>query len=175
MEKPKGLDELLDYDEYKAYIFSETWNAKRNERLMFDDFKCALCGNRNNVQVHHLVYPIHKNYGTESINDLITVCPECHKLLDGLRKGQRMEFSKFYKSGAELSCWISFDSHDDYLSEREELEKNFDMRNGDIYVTCWIKKEKRQKRDYWRITISTYVALKEKYGDSRVRISINKY
>lgn len=173
MEKPKGIDEILDYDEYKAYILSDIWNQKRNERLLFDDYKCALCGNRNNVQVHHLVYPLHKNYGTESINDLITVCPDCHKLLDGLRKGQRVEFKKYYTPSAALYCWIYFDSFDTFDEMEHELKNDFDMYSGDIPVTYYLGKERKVSTHRGLITISTYLKLKEKYGSDKIKIQIN--
>ena len=46
LKKPKEIDDIFNYDEYKSYIFSNVWDQKRNERLLFDDYKCALCGNR---------------------------------------------------------------------------------------------------------------------------------
>lgn len=108
MKKPSGYDydsQAFDFDEYNAYLNSKEWDAKRTERLKFDEFKCQICGDRRQVQVHHLVYPIHKNYGTEPLRDLITVCPACHKLIDDLRKGQKVKFNKVYKS-KKLVCYI---------------------------------------------------------------------
>lgn len=172
MEKPKGIDEILDYDEYKAYILSDIWDQKRNERLLFDDYKCVLCGSRSNVQVHHLVYPLHKNYGTESINDLMTVCPDCHKLLDALRKGQRIEFKKYYTQTTSLRCWIKFDSFDAYEKEEDELKNNFDLRNGEIPVAHYITKEKKVGICRGFVTIATYLKLKEKYGSERIQLDI---
>lgn len=175
MKKPKDIDDIFNYDEYKSYIFSNVWDQKRNERLLFDDYKCALCGNRNNVQVHHLVYPLHKNYGTESIYDLITVCPDCHRLLDGLRKGQKVEFNKFYKPNARLSCWIYFESLDAFRENIEELKNNFDLCSGDIPVFYYLAKERQTSKLSCRsITITTYLKLKEKYGSDRIRITIDQ-
>ena len=173
MKKPKGLDDLLDYDEYKAYLYSEIWNKKRNERLIFDDFKCCLCGNRNNVQVHHLVYPLHKNYGTETINDLITVCPDCHRLIDGLRKGQHIELSKAYRRTVNIECWINFNSKEEFDEKSDDLKNNFDFESGDIQVKIFLKEEQLVNHFFGFINIQTYVELKEAYGSDNVKILIN--
>lgn len=61
---------------YEEYIKSEAWALKRNQRMRKDHFKCAHCGSTNGLTVHHITY---KNLGHENMNDLITLCWECHK------------------------------------------------------------------------------------------------
>ena len=61
-------------EEHDAYYASQEWKNKREQRLMVDNYECAICGNSDNLQVHHL-YGL-SNDDTES---LITLCQECHE------------------------------------------------------------------------------------------------
>ena len=73
--------------EYSRYLKSDEWAAKRAERLLLDDNKCALCDRPNGtrkdgvtpiLQIHHISY---QRLGNEPMEDLISVCARCHKLL----------------------------------------------------------------------------------------------
>lgn len=63
--------------EYDKYIHSIAWLYLRNKRLAIDGLKCARCG-RPAKDVHHLRYP--SVLGTERMEDLISLCRECHSL-----------------------------------------------------------------------------------------------
>ena len=60
---------------YESYIRSCAWQDKRKQRLAIDDFKCQMCGNKENLEVHHVTYD---RLGNESMDDLITLCERCH-------------------------------------------------------------------------------------------------
>lgn len=62
--------------DYNAYIQSDEWKAKRDQRLALDCNKCQVCGSSDGLEVHHLTY---RNLGHEEMNDLITLCHDCHK------------------------------------------------------------------------------------------------
>lgn len=64
-----------DKPDYREYLRSREWKEKRNERLRYDKYKCRECG-REAVTVHHLTY---ERLGNEDIDDLISLCRECHK------------------------------------------------------------------------------------------------
>ena len=73
--------------EYKRYMCSTQWDKKRKERLELDDNRCVMCGRRNGLrkdgvtpilQVHHITY---KSLGHEPMEDLVSLCPGCHKKL----------------------------------------------------------------------------------------------
>lgn len=64
------------YVDYKTYINSPEWQVKRLERLKLDHCQCQFCGSAVNVEVHHLTY---RRLGHEDINDLITLCDNCHR------------------------------------------------------------------------------------------------
>lgn len=65
----------MNEEDYLA--ISPIWKKLRENRLKKDHFQCVECGNAFNLQVHHIRYP--DIWGTETIDDLVTLCDECHK------------------------------------------------------------------------------------------------
>jgi 5-methylcytosine-specific restriction endonuclease McrA len=63
-------------DEYRSYIVSKEWYARRAGRLIAADFSCQQCGSNVALQVHHLTY---KRLGHEEPSDLIVLCRICHQ------------------------------------------------------------------------------------------------
>lgn len=63
---------------YEKFLKSEYWLGVRQEVLKRDEFKCQCCDAKESLQVHHLTY---ENYGKEHehLEDLITLCDDCHK------------------------------------------------------------------------------------------------
>jgi len=62
---------------YDEYLQSDTWKMLRKQRLEIDRCECVLCG-KNAEHVHHRRYP--NELGTETINDLVSLCSRCHKI-----------------------------------------------------------------------------------------------
>ena len=65
------------YNSYAEYLASPEWQKLRKAVLLRDGFKCQKCGSAKNVVVHHIHYP--EVLGTESQDDLITLCDKCHE------------------------------------------------------------------------------------------------
>ena len=63
--------------EYERYLESDTWTDIRRRKLAEVGAKCAICGSRENITVHHIQYP--KVYGSEEMEDLKVLCWNCHK------------------------------------------------------------------------------------------------
>ena len=64
---------------YYNYLKSDEWKKKRLERLKIDKFTCQICNKQSGrLDVHHTTY---QNIYKENINDLITLCENCHKKL----------------------------------------------------------------------------------------------
>jgi hypothetical protein len=62
--------------EYEAYIGSSAWDRRRTRRLEKDGRKCQGCGSTAaGLHVHHRTY---ERFGDELLNDLVTVCEDCH-------------------------------------------------------------------------------------------------
>lgn len=85
-------------EEYKYYLQSNDWDLIRNFRLSEDNHTCQRCGIKYGLQVHHLTY---ERVGSEYIEDLITLCGDCHKWIEkkkyisgGLSKEQQLRLLK---------------------------------------------------------------------------------
>jgi ribosomal protein S27AE len=81
-EKPapkfdKGLYRIASID-YKMYIMSPEWYAKKIQRLVLDNYTCQRCGSKEFLEVHHKTY---ENLGKEQMEDLATVCRTCHQAI----------------------------------------------------------------------------------------------
>lgn len=61
--------------EYRAYLQSKEWKAKREKRLEIDENTCCVCGREATV-VHHLTYDRLRH---EDLNDLVSLCAKCHQ------------------------------------------------------------------------------------------------
>ncbi len=62
--------------EYRSYIHSEAWKARRLRIIRRDGYQCRVCGARSGLQVHHVRYG--RPLGSESDADLTTLCFWCH-------------------------------------------------------------------------------------------------
>jgi len=60
---------------YQEYMRSEEWKQKRQIILERDQRWCQLCGDEDNLRVHHLTY---NRVGDEALFDLVTLCSHCH-------------------------------------------------------------------------------------------------
>lgn len=63
------------FNKYNEYLKSSEWKEKRLLVLKRDKFKCQSCGGIGQ-HIHHLSYETVFN---EDINDLVTLCINCHK------------------------------------------------------------------------------------------------
>lgn len=67
------------YVNYNEYIKSDEWKYKRKEVLERDGFKCRLCGAMGSGYSLHVHHNSYDNLGNEPLEDLITLCKECHE------------------------------------------------------------------------------------------------
>lgn len=56
---------------YSDYLNSNVWREKRVKRLAMDRFRCASCGSKQRVEVHHLTY---ERIFHELMSDLLPLC-----------------------------------------------------------------------------------------------------
>ncbi|MGG5488237.1 HNH endonuclease [Gaetbulibacter sp. PBL-D1] len=63
---------------YHNYLLSEKWKIKKDKVLLRDNYTCKNCNSNIDLEIHHLHY---ENVFNENLDDLITVCSECHKKL----------------------------------------------------------------------------------------------
>jgi DNA-directed RNA polymerase subunit RPC12/RpoP len=69
--------------QYTRYLRSDAWQAKRLIALSAASYRCARCGGRNRLEVHHKHY---RTFQRERPQDLEVVCRTCHKAADAERK-----------------------------------------------------------------------------------------
>lgn len=82
-----------DNNFYENYITkSPIWKHKRLLRLKIDKFQCRTCRNTENLEVHHLSY---EHLGDEPIEDLITLCKECHHAITSVIRARRYQNKNF--------------------------------------------------------------------------------
>ncbi|WP_460680623.1 HNH endonuclease [Mucilaginibacter koreensis] len=69
---------------YGELLFDERWRSKRAEILIRDKHHCVICGNTEELQVHHRQYHYIKSQNQfkppwDYVNELlITLCKSCH-------------------------------------------------------------------------------------------------
>ena len=62
-------------DFYHEYLASERWRQRRNRALRLALYRCATCGARRGLEVHHTTY---ERLGDELDADLQVLCRGCH-------------------------------------------------------------------------------------------------
>lgn len=77
--------------EYKDYLMSWAWGALRAQVLGRAGGVCEVCGVDGTLHVHHQTY--RRAGGNERLEDLIALCPKCHKRVHELAK-QRVGWSR---------------------------------------------------------------------------------
>lgn len=60
-------------------LYGPNWPELRRMALQRDGYRCGNCGLTTNLHVHHIV-PLSKG-GTNQLNNLRTLCRDCHTLL----------------------------------------------------------------------------------------------
>ena len=74
--QPSGMDLYMASEKYQEYLTSEAWQKKRMQRLAISKFRCAACGSRDGLEVHHLTYA---RIFDEDMADLLPLCGLHHK------------------------------------------------------------------------------------------------
>jgi 5-methylcytosine-specific restriction endonuclease McrA len=83
------LKENLDYCEfdtindtgysYQQLLRTYPWSLRRLEIILLSSLKCSRCGTLENLEVHHKVYVNNLAPWNYHIDDLITLCRNCHQ------------------------------------------------------------------------------------------------
>lgn len=112
-------------DEYREYIASKFWKAKREQALYRAGYKCEACGISKwsaKLEVHHKTY---ERFKAEHLDDLIVLCPKCHEPADKkreqdttIRKLRRLENARFNGWAEKV--------YGEYWGDRESEEAVYD-------------------------------------------------
>lgn len=86
--KPTENQDKSQEQLYSEYINSPEWQAKRKEAIDRDQGRCVLCNSSEDLHVHHRTYD---NFGNEPLEDLTTLCRECHDVVTDMLRRRRYE------------------------------------------------------------------------------------
>lgn len=103
----RGWVDGIPQDSYEGYLHSSEWEAKREQRLIKDNYCCRTCGDSKAqaksrgswLEVHHVYngcpyYGYPKPLGSEEMDNLITLCNECHESITKSVRIRRNKASK---------------------------------------------------------------------------------
>ena len=114
-------------EQYLKYLQSEAWRRKRIARLDFDHNECTICGNKRNLDVHHVNYD---NIFKEDIyRDLRTLCRDCHEKIEKeKRKTPPTETQKAYVATQAMTFDFCV------INEKNDLSAggNIDLCKNDV-------------------------------------------
>ena len=82
----------MTHDEYQEYLKTPHWQDVRRRRLEIDGYRCALCGEVYDLNVHHRHY--NSLWRESAETDTITLCRSCHENLHAVLKEYGPEFSR---------------------------------------------------------------------------------
>ena len=75
-QEVERLCRLVTRHGYAEYLTTEHWQRTRREALARSGYRCAICGDRSSLQVHHLSY---ERLGWERPDDLEVLCEQHHR------------------------------------------------------------------------------------------------
>lgn len=76
---------------YRDFLASPEWVRVRDMTLRLDDNKCCICGNTEQLEVHHYRYG---NGYMFDLYNLVTVCRYCHEVLtNAVKDARRFQYS----------------------------------------------------------------------------------
>lgn len=95
-----GRNMTRNTTKYHQYLRSDRWGLKRLCVLGRAGYRCERCRQYGYLEIHHLTYA---NLFNEPIEDLLALCPVCHKDADaereyekGLRTYARKKYGELY-------------------------------------------------------------------------------
>jgi len=74
----------LNQREYRAYLRSPEWRARRRRALALAGDACEVCGKGGRLEVHHTTYA---RLGKERLSDLVVLCRRCHRWVHNSGRG----------------------------------------------------------------------------------------
>ena len=72
---PRNNNQFMSAKDKKTYLQSDKWRTIRQQVFIRDKYRCQICGTNKSLNCHHISYI---NLGSESLEDLTTLCEKCH-------------------------------------------------------------------------------------------------
>lgn len=122
---------------YGDYLKTPEWQAKRNERLRIDGFKCQKCGRPMDLQVHHINYD---HVGHENVyTDLITLCKYCHAKIEAQKTEYKTNLYRDYADKYKAARRLELQFCADYRNKDFSQGGRLNMLNRDVIWAEWNK------------------------------------
>ena len=103
------------YRSYESYIRSDDWGRKRKQAIEFYGGRCALCGDKDDIHVHHINY---ETLGKEEMLDLTLLCEYHH---NDFHKRERRK-KKRRKVKPKYGGWFDKFKHAPLRSKSDEIK-----------------------------------------------------
>lgn len=100
---------------YSDYLKTDEWDELRRRTKERDGYRCILCNSSEQLQVHHRTY---ERVGSESIDDLSTICDPCHDLFTAATKVKKPPIGE----------WVDIMPEPEYVAP-----KRIDMEEKIVY------------------------------------------
>jgi hypothetical protein len=120
------LDANINGD-YAAYLQSPHWLRLRELVLRRDQYKCRRCGSSyhwadsNSQDVLHCHHMTYDRRGEERLDDLVTLCARCHKLVHDHGLFAR---GLYRETDEELRAW-SQEFHEASVNHPQSVDSNY--------------------------------------------------
>lgn len=125
----RGGEKDWHTEEYRQYLQSAGWKARREGVLKRDNYICRRCG-KPATDVHHRTY---ERLGKEFGSDLESLCHACHQAADQERQQKTASKNATALYSARLNGWASKRYGDDWdqHGDSDVIEQEFDLWVGD--------------------------------------------
>jgi hypothetical protein len=105
----KDIDETKDHLDakrecYSTYLSTSYWSKLSKIAKLRDGGRCKLCDSELNLNVHHRSYRWKANPEKE-IDDLVTLCEDCHSSHHGKKTSKTFPKRRPHRSRKEIKKW----------------------------------------------------------------------
>jgi hypothetical protein len=139
--------------EYKDYLKSNHWKNKKNQHYRKASSRrvCFVCGEADNLHVHHNTY---ENINNEKLQDLVTLCQKHHHELHEVSKNFKIDYrytlkilyTAFKYKETDYSEVMRKLYNNEYSKPSEELK-----RHKEAHMRGWMKRKKAFENKYtWK-------------------------
>lgn len=117
------MDRLKEYQD-------ERWKERARKIRELDGHKCAMCGAKGVLHVHHLAYPPAPYHIWEATDqELVTLCPDCH------RKIHMSPFRPYLSEDRQICNYMDVDEYERMANEMDENIRKFREEYRDAYIS----------------------------------------
>ena len=126
---------------YRAYMRSKEWKEIRLSVIVRDGGKCTRCGSKDNLCVHHKNYA---TFGCEDLDDLETLCENCHVVSHGGRPPRKKKTKQHKKGVATAHAYKAAIKEAKRLAKISALAQ---IKNLDKIMMAELRRRAKARKD----------------------------